>query len=58
VAERELDPEASIQELLRRAEHKELIASAEAVERTTVYRALVRRGVEADVTPLLELRSR
>jgi transposase InsO family protein len=44
-AERAADRHASIPELLRRAEERGLVVSARAVDRTTVFRALVRKGV-------------
>ena len=44
-AERHQDPDASIPELLRRAERLGLIRSTRDVDRTTVYRALVRMNV-------------
>jgi transposase InsO family protein len=45
VAERERDQDASIPELLERAEQVDLLDSWRDVDRTTVYRALVRMGV-------------
>ncbi len=45
-AERDRDRDASIPELLRRAELKDVIASAQALDRTTVFRAMQRMGIE------------
>ena len=45
VKERGDDPDASIPELLRRAKEEGLLTSARDVDRTTVYRALVRMHV-------------
>ena len=45
-AERTLDRDASIPELLRRAELKDVIASARAVDRSTVWRTMQRLGIE------------
>jgi transposase InsO family protein len=44
--ERELDRDASIPELLRRAEIKEIIASAKAFCRSTLWRTMQRAGIE------------
>jgi transposase InsO family protein len=44
-AERERDRDASIPELLRRAEAEAVIGSAQAVDRTTVWRAMQRAGL-------------
>ena len=45
-AERLRDHDASIPELLRRAELREVIASAKAVNRTSVWRAMKHHGIE------------
>ena len=45
-AERKLDRDASIPELLRRAELRDMIASARAVDRSTVWRTMQRLGIE------------
>lgn len=45
-AERDRDRDASIPELLRRAEAEEIIASARALDRSTVWRAMQRLGIE------------
>ena len=45
-AERERDRDASIPELLRRAELREVIASALALDRSTVWRTMKRLGIE------------
>lgn len=45
-AERERDRDASIPELLRRAELREVIASAKALDRSTVWRAMQRCDIE------------
>jgi len=45
-AERERDRDASIPELLRRAEAEDIIASARALDRSTVWRAMQRLGIE------------
>jgi transposase InsO family protein len=44
--ERDRDRDASIPELLRRAELREIIASAKAVDRTSVWRAMRHHGIE------------
>ncbi|MCK4302997.1 MAG: helix-turn-helix domain containing protein [Candidatus Eisenbacteria sp.] len=44
VAQKELDPQASIPELIRRAREKGLLKPSQHVDRTTVYRALKRMG--------------
>ncbi|MFC1482261.1 hypothetical protein ACFL51_00490 [Myxococcota bacterium] len=45
-AERSRDRDASIPELLRRAEMREVIASAKAIDRTSVWRAMQFHGIE------------
>lgn len=45
-AERGRDRDASIPELLRRAEQYDIVKDASAIDRTTVWRAMVRMGVE------------
>lgn len=45
-AERKLDRDASIPELLRRAELREVIASARGVDRSTVWRTMQRLDIE------------
>jgi putative transposase len=44
-SEREADPLASAPELIRRAELRGILATADAVDRTTVWRAMVRMGL-------------
>lgn len=46
VAQKALDPQASIPELIRRAREKGLVRPSERVDRTTVYRVLRRTGTE------------
>ena len=45
-AERQRDRDASIPELLRRAQHYELIADSAQVDRSTVWRTMCRLGIE------------
>lgn len=45
-AERKLDRDASVPELLRRAELQDVIASARALSRSTVWRTMQRLGIE------------
>lgn len=44
VAQKKLDPQASIPELIRRAREKGILKPSQYVNRTTVYRALIRMG--------------
>lgn len=46
VTERSQDRDASIPELLRRAELREVIASASAIDRSSVWRAMQHHGIE------------
>ncbi len=50
-SEKDQDKGASVPELIRRAVEKELLATADAVDRTTVWRAVKRLGLPTRATP-------